>query len=99
MAGICVRLRAVLTPHQSRAAGILLAVIVGPSSAETSLTNQNAGQHPTRPTVSGVQAPTIHGIDSPHVELLARLAVGGGILTTFETREICAAIVAYIEGK
>ena len=64
------------------------------------MTNQNAGQQPTRPMVSGIQAPhAIHGIDSPHVELLARLALGGGILTPFETREICAAIVAHIEGR
>lgn len=63
------------------------------------MTDHKGGRQPTKPTVSGVPVlpVAVHGIDSPHVELLARLCVGGGTLTTLETREICAAIVCYIE--
>ena len=65
------------------------------------MTNQNSGQHPAQPVISGVPVPphTIHGIGSPHIELLARLALGGGLLTPFETRELSSAIIAYIEGR
>ena len=64
------------------------------------MTDQKSALQPTRPAVSGVPTPphAIHGLDSPHIELLARLALGGGLLTPFETREICAAIVRHLEG-
>ncbi len=63
------------------------------------MTDHRSGRPPTKPTVNGIPAlpGRVHGLDSPHIELLAMLSVGGGTLTTLETREVCAAVVAYIE--
>ena len=57
------------------------------------------GRPPTKPSVNGIPAlrGTVPLIDSPHIELLARVAVGGGVLTTRETLEVCAAVLTHIE--
>ena len=65
------------------------------------MTDHMTVRTPTKPSVPGVYAAPIpkHGLDSPHIELLVRLALAGGTLTTLETREVCAAVLGHLEAR